>query len=391
MIEISLPEEYEDLKPTLERKIDEAMAERKSLGMTYPKKFNVEGVISTGEEARGIASSSNVMYLDLLHICSNLYASDFDSISDYVKQVALIAPNIFFIHRALRFPLQYVAFCESRDTSKFVEEFSKRFDSEGFNYDEFKQTAQENANRLEEILAEIRPNMVNMLEETNTIRHELDHLDFHGSVLYFEASRWIQEFGNEIYWHEATRIPEKNKILVGASSKGMLVDILLTPLIETRAYYFSSVPPNGFSSFDFEAAKKYVNDYLNETIMRTYSKTFLSYVFNDEKARKNVNIETAKEVLKRTKGKPYQESEAEERMYGHLMNVLNYCKEMTKPIIQVVGEAFRDDPTRFTRANRVASFGEYFDICRSSELPRYFMEYVQQVDDILRSDLHLRL
>ena len=207
--------------------------------------------------------------------------------------------------------------------------------------------------------------------DLSSLRHEMDHVDFFGSPLYLDyhsRGKKAGELGQRLHTSKdksvSVEYAQANMKVLGAMAK-------VVPLLEVRALFFNYVKPNEWDRADFEDLKRKVygnfvsgyvegglpEDMLDKLVSVAWSEGQMdrqtsNYLFNI------VNRQRESPNAMRYVVRPEQVNYdvANRILYQELPEWKNRFATNGRTAVDVVGNAYRDNPSRLKKTNKTHTF-----------------------------------
>ena len=391
---IHLPNELTSLEPLIKQKVDGALQERESLGLSIPQNFDIV-VRLYGKDTE--AASALIEDCPKIDFNVLLFANEYCNGIDKNKMQKLIrychgmkkiiSGNDYAILASLKRPLEILALKEACvDDFDKVKEF---YMTTGLDYDEYKRTAPENRDLLNDFLSNDVPKIADAAKDLGRVfRHEIDHIDSFGSqlCLRFRVVSGLRRAVGQ--WFKVADMPDKNDNYVRIEDRFLRTFLTTAPVLETRAIFFDHVNPDEWKNFDLEEVKKKILDDLVMYSYKVWTYNLVGSLANIEQVSNPMNRYTVLYINKLVLDEPFDDEKFKGEIDFETANKISkqaldwqwYFDRMCKSLVGIIGEAYRDDPSRLKEANKAKNLREYVEICKPSEIDSDFISLITNIE-----------
>lgn len=278
-------------------------------------------------------------------------------------------------------------FMESMDRNTF-EKNEEFFKARGKGLNEYLDEAKEVSKFAREYFRQILPNSKKALEseETlnqvlDTLRHELDHVDFYqNSSLYknhFEKRREAGEIYDKFMKGENVSKQYANKNLE------ILEDISeVCVTLESKAHFFNQIGLNDWGNANYEKVKnKVMTDISLNYVEGHWNSHILESLISKKWSEGKMNRETSNYLFalvnfqsgSQQSGKYVIDNDhvnfdiANKVLYDEMPQWKKMFAENTKTAVNAIGDAYENDPSRLKRANEATNFNDFMEYARGKK------------------------
>jgi len=271
-------------------------------------------------------------------------------------------------------------FEDSFGSEQALREYQDFFKERGTDYQFYKKVARRNAKFVRETVRGLLPRIEQVFETTDlsSLRHEMDHVDFFGSPMYLDyhsRGKKATELGQRLHVNK-----DKSASNEYARANMVVLETMaeVVPLLEVRALFFNYVKPDEWDKAGFDDVKRRVcgnfvsgyvegglpEDMLDKLVSVAWSEGQMdrqtsNYLFNI------VNRQRESPNAMRYVVRPEQVNYdvANRILYQGLPEWKNRLATNGQTAVNVVGNAYRDNPSRLKEANRARTFQEFMELC----------------------------
>lgn len=378
----------EKLTEKLESGLEETLKERENLGLSVPVDCDVRLAFYNHQNAEGhsrLIDSKPEIFVNALYIVANRFQREdgeklgkvlhyFDIVRDFLG-----TRDEEDILKVIEHPMKAIReFEKNFGSKKELQDYKDFFKQRGTDYDLYKNIAIRNAKFMRESLQELLPEIEEKFKEADLsiLRHEMDHVDFFLSPLYLNhhaKRKYTIEVALKLHTHPSVsqEFAQANIELLKSMSE-------VLPLLEARASFFNYIKPDEWDEADFDKIKKiicgafifeyvegvYSEEILDKLVSRAWSNeemdrqtsNYLFYLINEQRQSPNamrygikldeVNYGVVSRIL-----------------YGELPRWKNRFAENMRVAVEVIGNVYRDEPSRLKEANRAKTVKEFLEMC----------------------------
>lgn len=381
-MKISVPDYLEGFRDVAAKSVEDSMAERREMGLSYPEDFTLgvwfyseDSYVSAGKGDDGLIMNINC----LPSVMNELTEEEHDAaykVFRYFNAARAIFPKIDE-RRIISLAEDPENFFGARERDVDIEVIRGILDGRNVSYEKYKSFLLDRAPSVRELLKTLIPKVSSLVyARPEAIRHDMDHLDLYASPLYHS---------NESLYREASTIPlmlaQKSaspETCADLSRKAVDFMSNLTPLMEIRALFFSHVPVGEWKTQNYETLKKKVQGhFLYGYLEQDMSQQALEMLAGQNMMSGGIDNHTFRYLVDISRmqfgswpGNEHTHASenvdygaAKDILYRELPEWKMKLYDTAKRVVEAVGDAYRDDPGRLSRANNAGSLDEYLELC----------------------------
>ncbi len=365
----------------LEDAVRTATEERKSLGLSLPKKCDFFiGMCDVASDGCAVAYQTNAgpaVVVNLLPLFLEQAEARHAELGQEIAEYFDIARDFFNtpheepILELITHPRKTIQIFESSFSKKKLRMYQSIFQERGKPYSRYKRWLTKNAKHIRALLKKLTPHILRAFEHQeieDTVRHELDHADFFQTALHQKYDHYVQQLN---------ALDESSKQYIRVEKKLLHSFIEVYSLIEPRAHFFSYIPKDQWRDSDMAHVKKHVcATVITEYVENEYTFALLESLNSLSLKEGNIDTVTTNYLFH----KVYAQSQSihaqqyvvdPEKVNYSVANMILYeqlpalKKRMADNIILAVdalGNAFSQNPSRITKANKARTFDEFIEI-----------------------------
>lgn len=389
-MEVKANKGFEEIKPRVESELEKTLEERGKLGLSVPQSCDVfiGFYDSQNVNAQTIFGDYNHMIKINVAPCvsGNLGKDDRNDLKEIMKYFDFVK-DMFSVND------EESVFAFIKNPDKTIKEFEYSFskgdferhkkflEERGTMYEEYKEGTKKNAGIVRNTLRNLWPKIIKSFKdsEMSFLRHEIDHVDFFNSPVYFNHVKKSKEV-NDLGMKWAIKGDQKSSREYAQANLELLDSMSkIDPLLETRALFFDYVNPGEWGKVNFNEKKQKVRErFISDYVENGFSGSILHKIISPEWSKGRMNRQTSNHLFKTvyrrmnsTKASRYK-VEPEEVDYG-LANKILYkdlpekkleFAENANTSAEVIGDVYRDNPSKFKEARNARSFNEYLEMCK---------------------------
>jgi hypothetical protein len=378
-------------KKKITHSLEKVIAERRMLGLKVPEDFEVRLKYSGDDRAGAytcLEDSLPVITINVLQSAAEAFnGKDRDDICQlnwYFDITKHILDDEKEVLDAMRHPVKVINGYEHSVGKKELDALKKALHEDGRKYSSDKDKIIKNARKARQILKAIRPKLVQRFErlrlsQTN-LRHEMDHAAFCGARIdmdyreILECQYLLKELNEAECFEQIAKI--QDKLLRKSAERGVIA--------EARGLFFDCVPYNQWGIVDYGKIKKRVysffqNNYIEGIIpaeiilpsllWKYYPSATLTRETEDYLkliVYSQAGVEKANDIVVKTANVNFDW--ANKILYDEIPKWKKLYAENAAAAVVAIGNAFKDDPSRFRKADEKATtFWQYISILAGSK------------------------
>lgn len=364
-------------------RLNDAKWERAGMGMRVPGKYDIDIQLFSLRERLGEAEEATIR-LFVGDIMRNYVEESelqlLNSVEAYCTKIQRLFPG------SQGDSIEWII----GNTDKIEQHLKKRFPSEqaykdakekyartGFDVDEAIAYLVSNAQEMKDARTKILPVIVERfpLANVNTIRHELDHMDFFNAVVYRNFLKREEKLEQE-------KADAKSKRMLleefpRATAEYVHEYCFVQSLLEGRALFFSNIPLSTWHTADFQVAEINVMSSLEGYfIEKVFSRVILEHLLAPLWIGGEINKDTVaycrsfvrKHSVIDAMGYPYDDAQvdkgvADEILQAQLGVWKKECSALASYVVPILRKAFEEDPSRFKKAQTATTCEEFLQCC----------------------------
>ena len=395
-MEIEARTGLEKLVPKLKELVDRALEERQELDLAMPGDFRAYLGFSSRNGDLAIAKctdSGSIMQVNTLpqalRFLKRKSASKAGRLMDYFAATGEFIPGceeevildiIKDPKKTIAAYEQYLEERKERGEGPGLKELKRIFRDSGTPYKKYKKFIQGKAEPARKLMKDLIPEIESKFDKwtphfASSIRHELDHIAFFQSPLWQEYQREDVERIRLSDEFDLTQNPDLSKKVAEAEMTMLERQSKVHPLVEARAIFFNFIGFEEWDRVDFESVKKQViRLYHTGYVETSSSQAIMAAIVTSELAKGDMDPETSNYLLKivnfRADIAVDNTYKPEKVDYGVVRRVLyeefpRWQKRFTENAeraIEVIGNAYRDNPSRLRIANNARTFVEFLEM-----------------------------
>tara|TARA_Y100000310_G_scaffold345267_1_gene463236 strand:- start:703 stop:1842 length:1140 start_codon:yes stop_codon:yes gene_type:complete len=365
----------EFLEEKVRNEINNAVQERTDLGLSVPAEVNVQVGYNSGEDILAYVSQNEGCVTLYINVLQGL-RDDIEGAMELVKYFDQ-ARHFFNDHEGrvldcLDDPINTVEdFERSFASEDDLVQYKQGFDVRGISYGMHSMFVIGESARMAKLLGRVVPEIERKVDDfdLSLMRHELDHIDFYSSPWQESYSAICKSIGDLIVDSDHL------ETLRSLNQQFLQMTSQIIPVIETRACFFDFVKPGEWGNVDFDAVK----DQVNKEIFRSYVQhrcfiAFLGTLVMQGQCDGMIDQETTNHLwywgyghVGSSKALNYNVTEGNRNMVLKIKDEeipywLRQAMFNSWQAVGVIGDAYRDDPSRLLRGNVALGFEEYLDL-----------------------------
>jgi hypothetical protein len=381
--------EFERFSKKVESELEVTLQERRDLGLSVPSNYSAFITFYNSEGALATANFNN----GNPQICVNVAPQVQDYLSPYDQKGLLLARHYFDIARDfIGNPQEEEIFKLMENPRLYFRKLEKRFPSKkelkkckdffkdrGKTYESYKQWVMKGAQPIREIIQVLLPEMESAFERTDlvSLRHEIDHLDFFDSNLYLDFySKMTKAQELQIKLHlRRDRSSSEEYALANMGVLEKMAEVI--PLSEVRALFFNYLPRGNWDKIDFKKIKSAVSQHFSEgyiegNLPEGILDKLVSLSWSEgemDRQTSNYLFKKVNEQIQSPNASRYifcpekvNECVANKILNQELPKWKNLFAKNTETAIEVVGNAYRDNPQKLGKTRDAKTFQEFIEI-----------------------------
>ena len=375
----------ECLTDRVESDLEKVLEERDMLGLSYPGDFNVKVGYYMGScmASAFVEDSMPTIQLNTLPIVFERFNNKEKDYAHKIISYFDVAQELFhdceedLVLNLMEHPLKTINEVEGDFGKKGLKEFKESF---GDMYKKYRSAVIKYAKDARLASREVFPKIISVLDNTgftsSPLRHEMDHLDMYHTRLnkdYYAIEQRLGELKNEIWSGDSETIKEYKRL----SRKFIDMKTKVVVIEEIRAAFFDQIKMGEWMKIDYEEVKRKVYGWFhNSYIINNFQKDILECTLGDMTGLKDLGKNTINYLRRLTlehegnagSGKYHEDRTkvdyniANKILFEDIPTWQMRFAQNAAFATEAIGNAFRDDPTRFQEANKARSFDEYLRI-----------------------------
>ncbi len=389
---------HESLKPVVE-KIEKEMEfvanEREELGLSDTQDFDVD--INTGLDRRGylgrtlLGPPKIIELYGIEYAIGDLYRKDENlrkGINDLqfyfssVEDLLYVAGN----KKSKVREKDIISFiCDPESAIRKIESENAGIANDiywemvGVDYEKMKHYLISESGVSMDALEIITPAVAEAFMKAKTLkrlRHEKDHTDFFSGPIYTELNDAMNGMDAARFAFSKGDMSEKdfikaNKRIIKAHKEGETI-------YEPRGMFFNYVKPGEWTKENIENAKSLVKCFFGMNGYTAFTtEYFLDWMLNSipsDVVNNNTKDYTrqyfgsglkAEKIVKKSHDDPVDHKFVNRFIYKDLPNAMYRFSEMARNATDVIGDAYKVNPSLLSTANSAKSYKEYLNICKA--------------------------
>ena len=391
-MKIQAREELKGLLRKLEHELEIALQERKKLDLSLPQNYNTFIRFYNSQKAMAQAQligSSSIIEVNAAPLVINqLKEKDREKLKNVMYYFDIVrdflgGPEEDIIFSVAEHPIKMInQFEENFSSKEELKRYKRFFKERGRDYSSYKKITIDNAKFVRDTIKEMLPMIKKAFDsaDLSSLRHEIDHVDFFSSPIYLDYySKYIKaaKLGQRLH----AKKDKSTSIEYALANMEVLKSMAeVSPLLEIRALFFNYVEPNEWSKVDFNNIKKKVyGNLISGYIEGGFPEEILDKLVSVEWSEDRMDRQTSNylfDLVNKQRGSPntlryvvhpeqVNYSVANYIMYKELPEWKNRFATNGKTIVDIISNAYKNNPSKLKEANKARTFQEFIELCES--------------------------
>jgi len=380
------------LKQKVKHDLEKVLGERRKLGLAVPEDVEVRLRYSSNNSEFAFACLENlvpVITINLLQSTAQRFKGEekdaLNTLSWYFDITRHILDDDNEVLAAMRHPVKVICSYENSVGKKELQSIKQDLEDNGRKYSSEKNQIIKNAKKARKIFRKIKPKIerrfAKLSMSESSLRHEIDHAAFFKSAIdtnyreNVESELMLSDIAEQESYEQLAKI--QNKMLTLSTERDVL--------IESRALFFDCIPFNHWELVDYEKVKKKVYSFFQYNYIESVipAEVILPAMISKYAVKKAFTAETAeylkklvyfqagdickaKDIVIKTPGVDF--NIANQIFYAEIPHWKQQYAWNATAAIDAIGDALRDDPARFKKADLEArTFSHYLKILKGGK------------------------
>lgn len=380
------------VEETVRRQTTAALEERVQLKLSVPKHFVVDVQFYNPALTTAVACADPTPFVPCIRLNVLRMAYDF---FDDEREKSLGQILCYFDMLRYLFPVveedeiptildlgkDYLDQREKRAKPEELQRHKKQMAEAGKDYEDYKLMIAHLIPGIHDALQSTLSEVTRCFSEfdLSPLRHELDHVDFFSTPLHRTQIKLAKQH------YDLRQRFESGDTRCAAEYLAAKLDYVTTfmktnSLIEARAMFFTHIQPGAWTTTDYDAVKQQIVHLLREEYIKRYhALTLLDALVAKEWNNGTMNRATsnvlfghvavsADAVLSIIYDLDISQQTANpalvQKVLGDYADLQKRFLGHVKESVDIIGTAYRQDPSRLARANAAKTYEEYLELCK---------------------------